>query len=62
MDAVMKIQLLEDVRRMLPNAQDAVVVNWPDEQEIAETKVGDYFVWTGYVKPGLHSYVVARRA
>ena len=60
MEQEFQILLLEELRRQIPCANEAIVLNWPDENHLKNLTTGDYFVWTGYVKPGNHSCIIKR--
>jgi len=49
---------MEEIKRLIPCADDAVILNWPDAERIEDVDAEDTWVWAGFVKPGRHTVVI----
>lgn len=49
---------MDVVKRKLAFHPSTIVLNWPDVDRITDLHDNDWFVWSGFVKPGKHDIVV----
>ena len=50
--------LIETIKKTVPCAEQAQVLNWPEGTSVEDVDKGLMWVWLGFVKPGTHSIIV----
>jgi hypothetical protein len=50
--------LLDEIKKTVPCAQNAQVLNWPEGTTVDDVEKDLIWVWLGFVKPGTHSIIV----